>query len=178
MKRLSGLRAGATWTRPLLVLVVGVVLACASLSAFAAAPAHADAASDKAQVAKCRQIFFGLVPWYQYLGGRFKGGSGPDNCDIKCFNVTDQGAGAVDQCGDGKSDLPLILLAVIDDMLRIAAFMAIAYVFYGAFQYVGSQGDPDGTSRAQKTVINSLVGLALAITSVAIVSFLGKSLGG
>lgn len=109
--------------------------------------------------------FFDFVPWYHYLPqGDFAG------CDIKKFTIFPS--------DKVPSDVPLVLLAVIDDVLRVAALVALGYLLYGAFLYSGSQGNSEQTSRAQSTLINALVGLAVATTAVAIVSFLGATLGG
>ncbi len=157
--------------RYLVLLLMWVVVICAGVSTVGVPTAHAE----NGNVTKCKKEFFGLVPWFEYLGNKIN----PSNCEIKCFNFTPQDhPSAGEKCGDGSSDIPPVLLAVIDDLLRIAGLATIGFVLYGAFQYVGSQGDPDGTARAQKTIINALIGLVLAITAVAIVSFIGKNLGG
>ncbi|HSW85247.1 MAG TPA: hypothetical protein VLF79_01370 [Candidatus Saccharimonadales bacterium] len=120
--------------------------------------------------AGCRHDFFGLVTWYHYL---------PD----KDFGVTVNGVTYACNINTnfnfisaGGSDLPLILLAVVDDLLRIAGIVAVAFVFYGAIKYIASQGDPEATARAQGTVINALIGMAIAMVSVAVVSFIGNKL--
>ena len=105
--------------------------------------------------------FFGLIPWYHYL-----------NVDAKC-NVVDFSV-----LGDGStSDLPLILLAIVDDLLRIAGIVAVGFVIYGAIQYVVSQGEPDKTTKARMTIMNSLIGLAIALVAVGAVSYIGGKLG-
>lgn len=109
--------------------------------------------------------FFGLVPWYHYLKP-----SSFNGCDIKTFTLLP---------GSGQtSDVPLVLMAVIDDLLRIAGMVAIAFVIVGAFRYVTSQGNPEQTAQAQSTIINALIGTAIAVVSVVFVSFLGSQLGG
>ena len=90
----------------------------------------------------------------------------PD-CSIKSFKFL-----------GSSSDMPLILLAVVDDLLRIAGIVAVGFVIYGAFQFIASQGNPEGTAKAQSTVINALLGLAVAIAAITFVSFLGDKLGG
>lgn len=105
--------------------------------------------------------FFGLVPWYHYL-----------NVDAKC-NVVDFSV-----LGDGSnSGLPLILLAIVDDLLRIAGIVAVAFVIYGGIQYVVSQGEPDKTAKAQSTIINALIGVGIALVAVGAVSYIGGRLG-
>jgi hypothetical protein len=112
--------------------------------------------------AQCKaNQFFGLKPWYQYL-------QLDDKCDVKNFQVLPP---------DGKSDLLLIGVAIVDDLLRIAGLVAIGFIIYGGILYVTSQGSPDQTGKAQNTIINALVGLVISIISVALVSFLGNKIG-
>lgn len=105
--------------------------------------------------------FFGLVPWYHYLNVDGK-------CEILNFTVLNSGK---------SSDIPLILLAVVDDLLRIAGIVAVAFVIYGAIQYITSQGEPDKTAKAQSSIINALIGLGIAIIAVTLVTFIGNKLG-
>lgn len=112
----------------------------------------------------CSSSFFGLRPWWYYLpNGDF------DGCNVRSFHFIS---------ASGNDDIPLVLLAVVDDLLRIAGIVAVAFVLIGAFKYVASQGDPEATGRAQGTVINALVGMAVAITAAVFVNFLGQRLGG
>jgi hypothetical protein len=55
--------------------------------------------------------------------------------------------------------------------------VAVAFVIYGGFQYINSRGEPDRAASGRKTIINALIGLVLAMIAVAIVSFIGRSLG-
>lgn len=108
--------------------------------------------------------FFGLHSWYYYLPK-----ADFDGCNIKNFQFLPSG---------GTSDVPLVLLAIVDDLLRIAGMVAVAFVIYGAFMYVTSQGNSEQAGRAQGTIINALIGTAVAVTAAVFVDFLGKSLGG
>lgn len=117
--------------------------------------------------------FFGLVPWDYYLPYNVNDPTKSDldatTCSIKHFHLLSNGS--------QPSDVPLVLIAVVDDLLRIAGVVAVAFVFVGAFRYVASQGNPEDTARAQSTIVNALIGVALASIAVGIVSFLGHSLG-
>lgn len=150
---------------------------CIGSSLLAAAQTAAADSKTQANVSSCTKAgFFGLVPWYQYLGKDLVTNGVDGACEVKCFRLFDNQASS--ECGSDKSDIPLVLLAIIDDLLRIAGLVAVGFVFYGAFQYTASQGSPDATAKAQSTIINALLGTAIAIMAVIFVSFLGKKLGG
>ncbi len=150
---------------------MSLVVLAGSLAISLAAPASQAAAATQDPVAHCRHTFLGLKPWYQYIGDEME----YTTCDVKCFNVftSDQ----ANECGQKSSDIPPVLLAIADDLLRVAALVALGFILVGAFKYVGSQGNPDSTSQAQSTIINALLGLAISLTAVAIVSFIGNSIG-
>lgn len=94
--------------------------------------------------------------WYKYLSADVANGV----CSPKIENI---------------NDVWLIVAAIIEIMLRVAAIAAVAYIIYGAVNYVISQGEPDKTKQARMTIINALVGLIVAILATAIVSFLAGS---
>lgn len=89
-----------------------------------------------------------------------------NSCNIVNFNVLH------------GSDVPLVLLVIIDDLLRIAALVTIGFVLYGSIRYITSQGNPENTASAQSTIINALVGLVIAIIAIGFVSFISSQLGG
>lgn len=110
--------------------------------------------------------FFGLKPWYHYLQVTYD--KATDSCDV-AFNAL----------GNGKtSDILLVLLAIVDDLLIIAGIVAVVYVVYAGIKYIMSQGSPDETAKAQSTLINALLGMALAMVAIAVVSFIGNRVGG
>jgi amino acid transporter len=105
--------------------------------------------------------FFGLKPWYQYL-------QTDKSCNVVNFNFLP---------ANGQSDILLVALAIVDDLLRVAGLVAVAFVVYGGIQYVTSQGSPDQTQKAQRTIQNALIGLVISVLAIATVSFLGNKLG-
>jgi len=112
----------------------------------------------------CNHAFLGLVPWYHYLSPDTTAGS--DKCSVH-FNLLPN---------SGPSSLPLVLLAVIDDLLRIAGMVAVFFVITGAVKFITSDGNPEKVAAARQTIINSLIGLAIALTAIVFVSFLGGRL--
>jgi hypothetical protein len=121
--------------------------------------------------------FLGLIPWYQYL-------------DMTEVNIIDPHTHQTiaGECriegfsGDSKlvlgahSPFLLIALAILDDLIRLAAMVAVGYVIYGGVLYTTSQGAPDMVKKAQQTIINALIGVGVAIVAAAVVAFIGYSL--
>jgi hypothetical protein len=102
--------------------------------------------------------FFGLPHWYSYLHGAVDPNG---HCSPTIGSI---------------ADAWLIVAAIIEILLRIAAILAVMMIIYGAFSYVTSQGEADATKRARDTIVNALVGLAIAITSAAIIQFIAGSI--
>lgn len=108
--------------------------------------------------------FFGLHPWWYYYTQK-----NPGDCSLSKFTFLQQGK---------TSDVPLVLLAIVDDLLRLAGLVAVGFVIYGGVRYITSQGSPEEAAKAQGTIINALIGLVIALLSVGIVSYIGNHLGG
>jgi hypothetical protein len=111
------------------------------------------------------QAFFGLRTWYHYLlvAHKMQANAITGRCEIVdgSFQVT---------------DLSLVALAIVDDLLRLAAFVAIGFTMYGGFQMITSQGSPEGTKHGQQTIWNALIGLGIALAAIGGVAFLGRSI--
>lgn len=103
-------------------------------------------------------FFFGFPHWYDYLDG-IKDANG------KCIPSI-----------QGLSDVWLIVAAIIEILLRVAALLAVAMVIYGGVSYMTSQGEPDKTSSAKSTVVNALIGLGIAVMAAFIVTFIAGSI--
>lgn len=114
---------------------------------------------------QCSNTFLGLKPWFAYLpDSSFESGT----CNITNFSLLGS---------DGKdSQLVPVLLAITDDLVRIAGMVAVAFVITGGIKYVTSGGEPDKTKQALETIISALVGVAIAIIAAAVVSYIGTQL--
>ncbi len=116
--------------------------------------------------------FLGLKPWFAYLPND----SFNQDCSIKdgvSFWPTQ------DPSNNNKlvsGMFPRVVLAVIDDLLRIAAVVAVVYVIVGGIQYMTSQGEPGLVKQSLSAIINALIGLAIAVIAAAVVSFIGRAL--
>jgi hypothetical protein len=99
-----------------------------------------------------------LPTWYKYLNG-----------------ATDE-TGRCAVVFKFPDDIAPIALALVDILLRVGAFVAVMFVFYGGFQYLISQGEPDKVKGAQQTILNALIGLVIALLATAAVTLIGNQL--
>ena len=119
--------------------------------------------------------FFGFKPWYEYFQRTYIAPSG--SATTGSCEVTGVKTDPAHFFNPSESPITLILVVLIDDLLQLAGLVAIGYVIYGAIQYVLSQGNPDGTAKAQSSIVNALIGLAIALIAIGFVSFIGNKLG-
>lgn len=114
---------------------------------------------------KSPSSFLGFPHWYQYLSGT---GISTDPSSFSAVVVCNPQLSKL-------SDVWLIAAAIIEILIKLAALAAVAFVIYGGVTYMLSQGEPDKTTRARQTIINSLAGLAVAVLAAAIVAFIAGS---
>ena len=107
--------------------------------------------------------FLGFPTWYKYLDGL------PDAVSSDLTGTSYQACTPVIA---NINDVWLILAAVIEILLRVAALLAVGYVLYGGIFYITSQGEPDRTQKARNTVLSALVGLVVAVTAASMISFI------
>ncbi len=113
---------------------------------FAAATACINGTSSK---------LLGFPTWYEYLSCTGSPATSPELNSL--------------------SDIWLIVAAVIEILLRIAALIAVGIIIYAGIQYSTSQGRPEETSKALSTIISAAIGLAICILSAVIVTFIAGS---
>jgi hypothetical protein len=106
------------------------------------------------QFAACGQE--GLIPtWYKYL-----------DCDANSnFTI------------NNLTDFWNIGWGVIEIILFIGSVLAVFFLVYGGIQYIISQGAPDKTAQARKTLSYAIAGLVIAIIGQAVVRFIGGQFG-
>lgn len=102
---------------------------------------------------------FGLPHWWQYMQGR------PD------------GLGGCTPAFNQLSDVFLIALAILNILLIVAGLLAVISIIIAGIEYIVATGNPEKITNARKRIINSLVGLGIAMISAAVVSFIGRQFG-
>jgi len=103
---------------------------------------------------KCTDSFVGMPAWYRGLTDA--------NCDIESPKNSKQ----------LTSFIWHVALNVLEVFLIILGYLTGFYLLYGGFLFISSQGNPEKAAKARLTMSYALLGLVIAMTSVAIVNFL------
>lgn len=121
--------------------------------AFATLPVAVSAAplTPIATFAACDQRVMTFPAWYK--------GVVDDSCNIKIVDIM---------------DFVKIPLNAIEILIQAVAYAAVGYIVWGGFKYMKSQGEPGKITEAKTAIINALIGLSIALCSVAIVEFISS----
>ncbi len=104
--------------------------------------------------------FYGFPTWYSYLP-----------------STTDPVTGLCTPQLTNINDIWLIVAAVINILLRLAAIIAVIMVIVGGVKITASRGNPQEIAKARETLIYSVVGLVIAISASLLITFVAHSLG-
>ena len=69
-----------------------------------------------------------------------------------------------------KTGAWIIASNVLKDLVVAAAYLILAYVIYGGYQYIFSSGEPNKMASGKKTLTNGFIGLAIVLTASIIVN--------
>lgn len=119
------------------------------------------ATPQPASAAACNESLLTFPAWYRGLLVDAAGG----NCDIK--NPADMGLSAF---------IWKIVLNVIQMVLNLIGYLAVAFIIFGGYKYMISAGAADGMVKARKTIFNAVIGLVLSIFSIAIVNVIAGAI--
>jgi hypothetical protein len=59
---------------------------------------------------------------------------------------------------------------ILTIVFSIAGATALLFVVIGGFKFVLSRGDPQGVAKARNSVVYALIGLAVSVTAIALVT--------
>ena len=69
-----------------------------------------------------------------------------------------------------------IVLNITECVLQVVGYLCVAYIMYGGFKYLTSNGSSDGMAKAKTTIQNAVIGLILSLFSVGIVNVIAGAL--
>ncbi len=104
--------------------------------------------------------FFGFPHWWKYLQGEID----PLGKCTPVFNNL-------------PYDILPVGLAMIDILLRLAGLAAVISIIIAGITYITAAGSTDKITASRKRIVNSILGLAVALVAAAVVSFIGNSIG-
>lgn len=98
-----------------------------------------------------------------------------------CPDGSEAGAEGLKGCNDmtnksNTNDLMKTVNQIINIVIGVIGFAAVAMTIYGGVQYTTSAGDPGKVKKAKDTIMYGIVGLVVAILAFAIVNFVLSSL--
>ena len=107
--------------------------------------------------------FLNFPSWYSYLPGVLQqsasGGALVCNPSLTSIN-----------------DIWLVVAAVIEILLRLAALAAFVFIIIGGVKLITSQGDPGALAKARSAILNAVIGLVIAVTAAFLVTFIAQSI--
>ena len=140
-------------------VVLGVMFAL-----FVATPllSFTQPAASVSAAAECEKRLLGIPPWYRGLTG-----PAPD-CTIKSPTEL-SGATESDKL---RSFIILIALNAIEMATVITAYIATFFILYGGFMFITSGSSSSGIEKARHTILNAIIGLAIALGATAILNLI------
>ncbi len=102
---------------------------------------------------------FGLQPWYACLQQKY----GDSGRKVQFRSL---------------GDLLLVIFPVVDWLVKIAMYTAIAFIFYMLFKLAMARGDTSKIAGATGGIRDAIIGLVIALVSVGIVNFIANGIAG
>ena len=130
-------------------------------------PSSVSAAATSENCAKNSNRILGFPTWYKYLlkdPTFIPAEEGiPARCNID-FDLTNPG------------DLGKVVLAITEILLRVGGIVAVGFILYGGFMFIISQGEPQKSVAARRTILNAIIGVVIAGIAVFIVQIVATNL--
>ena len=125
-----------------------------------------------------RGSLFGIPPWFKYLPGEVVVQMSPDGSGGLTENEVCQPVIKTDTSENAipKKAILLIVAAILQMLIAVAALAALGYLIYGGFMYLTSNGNAEQVKKAGSTLLNAIIGLAIAISATTLVNYLATQL--
>ncbi len=90
--------------------------------------------------------------------------------------LVEPGSGGTCEIKDPSSNLSqffsTLAVNIVEILLHIVAYVAVAFIIIGGFKYITSAGSPDANEKGRKTILNAVIGLVISIASIGIVNLI------
>ena len=130
-----------------------------------AAPLTAIAAPQPVFAADCEPRFLGIPPWFRGM---------TQEIDGKCSIISPEAG----ENGEGVSNfIWKIVLNIIEIVLVLVGYIAFFLILFGGFQFMTGGSNPGQIEKARKTILNAVIGLAIALGAIGITNLIFGILG-
>lgn len=110
--------------------------------------------------AACDSSFLGIPPWYRGL-----------TTGSECEIISPEAAGGI------EAFIVKIVLNVIQMAMVLVAYIAAFFIIYGGFLFITNGNDAAGVEKGRRTVLNAVIGLAIALSASTILNFIFSIIG-
>lgn len=110
-----------------------------------------------ADASSCESSFVGLPAWYRGLEMN-------SDCTPKSPSSTSGDA-------EVRKFIWHIVANVTDMGVHIIAYITIAFILYGGFTFITSNGSSDKVAKGKNMILNAVVGLIICIVASAVIGF-------
>ena len=101
---------------------------------------------------------------------------------VKCPNGSNAAGDSLAGCdglngtdSSNTNDLMKQVNNIINVVIGVIGFVAVAFIIFGGIQYTTSAGDPGKVKKAKDTILYGIIGLVVAMLAYAIVNFVLSS---
>lgn len=71
----------------------------------------------------------------------------------------------------------IVILNLTEAVTRMAGLVALAFLIIGGFKYALSEGNPQKATEAQRTCINAMIGLVIAVLATVVINVVLRVFG-
>ncbi|MBQ3432909.1 hypothetical protein IJG22_01260 [Candidatus Saccharibacteria bacterium] len=97
-----------------------------------------------------------------------------DVCNSNATQVVKDAAG----CNGNNNALPGIIINILNGIIAVSGLIAVIFIVVGGINYMTSAGEASKIEKAKKTILYSVIGLAICALSFAIVNYVIKNIIG
>jgi len=125
----------------------------------------APAPTAYAATQNCEPRLLGIPPWYRGMTVlETNPATGEDEC-------------VIESSGDIENFVLRLGLNIVEMAIVITGYIAFFFLLYGGFQFLTGGSNPGQTEKARATMLNAVIGLAIALGAVAITNLVFGVLG-
>lgn len=122
-------------------------------------------------VPACDGRLIGIPPWYRGLTKEVPSQSGTGSNTNECTIVSPAEAGGL------GAFITKLALNIIEIGVVIAGYVAIGFILYGGFIFLTNGFNPSMVEKGRMTILNAVIGLAIALGAVGILNLIFNLLG-